>query len=180
MWYGEEHNHIFWTRCRSNSWLLPESYADLDPYEWVVDNCSIRLDGSQCANWSTTTLSYKSARQWRPASPTIFIKQYQLSTAIVRGVRSKVKKILWFGPKINFDKVTRLYLEEGEKSEKSGDFIVPAESVLSMSPTWNLQDMLFIYRSARKNFDLVQKLILTRFPGCISKRVKSRRKPETS
>ena len=32
-------------------------------------------------------------------------------------------------------KVSRLYLEEGEKPEKSGDFVVSAESVLSMSPT---------------------------------------------
>ena len=73
-----------------------------------------------------------------------------------------------------------MYLKEGEKPEKSGDFVVPAESVLSMSPTLNLQDTSFIYRSARKYFDWVQKLILIRFPGCISKRVKSRRKVETS
>ena len=44
---------------------------------------------------------------------------------------------------------------------------MPAESVLSMSPTWNLQDMSFIYRSARKYFDWVQKLAFYQYMVCI-------------
>ena len=44
-----------------------------------------------------------------------------------------------------------------------------------MSPTWEIQEMLSFYRIARKNFDWHQKLILERFPGCISNSVKSRK-----